>query len=122
MSASSIVAIAVIVILSVAAVLTAEEPLDEVFHIRAAMEGFPLPPLATKVAQQSDAKMSIGNEGVCSSENLVPSPLKRTANCDGPGFPVSPGAVFKPFIISGPDDLYAMREARESLRPSAPPQ
>jgi hypothetical protein len=54
MNIASIVIIAAIVILSVVAVMTSEEPLDELFHVDAAMNGFPLQPLATKLAQKPD--------------------------------------------------------------------
>lgn len=52
MNAASIIVIAIIVILSILAVATAEEPLDEVFHVKAAMNGFSFPPLATKIVSQ----------------------------------------------------------------------
>jgi len=51
MGIGSVVAIAVIVILSVVAVFTAEEPLDEVFAVQAAINGFSMQPLATKISQ-----------------------------------------------------------------------
>ena len=54
MNAASIIVIAIIIICSVLAVLTAEEPLDETFHVEAAMRGFPLQPLATKTSSRSD--------------------------------------------------------------------
>ena len=53
MNVASIIVIAIIVILSIVAVATAEEPLDEVFHVKAAMNGFSFPPLATKIVSQS---------------------------------------------------------------------
>ena len=52
MSIESIVILAIIVILSVIAVETSDEPLDELFHVNAAMNGFTLPPLATKVTSE----------------------------------------------------------------------
>ena len=54
MNVASIIVIAIIVILSIVAVATAEEPLDEVFHVKAAMNGFSFPPLATKIVSQSE--------------------------------------------------------------------
>ena len=54
MNVASIVVIAIIIICSVLAVLTAEEPLDKTFHVEAAMRGMPLQPLATKVSSRSD--------------------------------------------------------------------
>ena len=51
MSIGSVIVIAVIVIVSVVAVFTAEEPLDEVFAVQAAINGFSMQPLATKVSQ-----------------------------------------------------------------------
>ena len=53
MNVASIIVIAIIVILSILAVATAEEPLDEVFHVKAAMNGFTFQPLATKIAPRS---------------------------------------------------------------------
>ena len=52
MSIESIVILAIIVILSVIAVKTSDEPLDELFHVNAAINGFTLPPLATKVTSE----------------------------------------------------------------------
>ena len=54
MGIAAIIAIAVIVVLSVVSVFVAEEPLDEIFHLEAAMNGFPLQPLATKTANRND--------------------------------------------------------------------
>lgn len=56
MSTVSIIVIAAIVVLSILAVIVAEEPLDEVFHVKAAMQGFPLQPLATKVVPKPSTK------------------------------------------------------------------
>ena len=49
MGIGSIIAIVIIVAVSVRAVLTAKEPLDEVFAVEAAINGFSMQPLATKV-------------------------------------------------------------------------
>ena len=58
MNIASIVVIAITIICSVLAVLTAEEPLDETFHVEAAMHGLPLQPLATKISSRSDNESS----------------------------------------------------------------
>lgn len=54
MNIASVVVIAIIIICSVLAVLTAEEPLDETFHVEASIRGFPLQPLATKISSRND--------------------------------------------------------------------
>ena len=59
MNVASIIVIAIIVILSILAVATAEEPLDEVFHVKAAMSGFTFPPLATKMVSQPKEEREI---------------------------------------------------------------
>ena len=69
MNIASIVVIAITIICSVLAVLTAEEPLDETFHVEAAMRGFPLQPLATKVSSRND------------NTSLVATPAKAAAPC-----------------------------------------
>ena len=63
MSTVSIIVIAAIVVLSILAVVVAEEPLDEVFHVKAAMQGFPLQPLATKVVSKPSIENDTSNEG-----------------------------------------------------------
>ena len=59
MSIESIVILAIIVILSVIAVKTSDEPLDELFHVNAAINGFTLPPLATKVTSDPQGSRPI---------------------------------------------------------------
>ena len=55
MNVASIIVIALIVVVSVVAVATAEEPIDELFHIEAAQRGFSLPPLAAKITARRNA-------------------------------------------------------------------
>lgn len=52
MNVASIAIIAIIVTLSMIAVKTSDEPLDELFRVDAAMNGFTLPPLATKTTSE----------------------------------------------------------------------
>lgn len=83
MGTISIIVIAAIVVLSILAVIVAEEPLDEVFHVKAAMQGFPLQPLATKVAPrpsttcQTAAAKKSDPAKTTPAENIERNELKR---------------------------------------------
>ena len=72
MGIAAIITIAAIVVLSIVSVFVAEEPLDEVFHLEAAMNGFPLQPLATKTANRDDANPRVVDARGASSRDANP--------------------------------------------------
>ncbi len=87
MGIAAIITIAAIVVLSVVSVFVAEEPLDEVFHLEAAMNGFPLQPLATKTANRNNANPRATSPQGASRKDRGADSLVGSATFSG-GIPV----------------------------------